>query len=142
MKSSFLIVVGVLFNLLVQAQGPAGKWRFVSYTLETRDGKKTDLLKDFLKDYPCTKSTLIHFDAAGNINARADKCPADMRHAGLGTKWKMTSKNKIIVSTDDSDIDPVTYNFELIGNKMRWTINYEKDDSDEVKQLVAEFVKA
>ena len=99
----------------MQAQSPVGKWKFVSYTQETPDGKITD---------------------------QSDKCPADMSQSGLGTKWKMPAKNKITLSTADPDIDPVTYNFEIIGNKMRWTINYDLNDSKQVKQLVAEFIKA
>jgi hypothetical protein len=142
MKSSYFLAMGILFSLIVKAQSPVGKWRMVSYIQENRDGKKTDLLKEFINDYPCTKDALIDFDAAGSMTVLADKCPADIQQAGLGTKWKMTSKNKIIISTDDPDIDPVTYNLEFTGKKMRWTINYNAIGANDIKLLVAEFVKS
>ena len=142
MKLYFLFVISVLLAVVVHGQTPVGKWRMVSYTQETRDGKKTDILKDFVKDYPCATSTVVAFDAVGNLTARADKCPADMQQPGLGTKWKMPSKNKIQIFLDDDDTDPVTYNLEVTGNRMRWTINYATEDATDVTQLVAEFVKS
>ena len=142
MKASLLLSICILFSFLLQAQSPVGKWKFVSYTQETRDGKKTDLLKDFTKEYPCTATLVMIFTADGKITDQGGKCPASIQQAGLGAKWKMPAKNKISILSDDDDIDPVTYNFEITGNKMRWTIIYEPDEASPVKQLVAEFVKS
>ena len=142
MKLSFLFLITITASFFVQGQTPVGKWKFVSYTQETRSGKKTDILKEFVKEYPCTTNAILRFDSDGRITAIADKCPADMQQSGLGSKWKMPSKNKIQLLMDDDDTDPVTYNFEVTGNRMRWTINYSTEEATDIKQLVAEFVKA
>lgn len=54
-------------------------------------------------------------------------------------------EKKITVLIDDADIDPVTYDFEIIGNKMRWTMDFTKEsdkgDPDSIRLLVVEYIK-
>jgi hypothetical protein len=142
MRTTCLLLVSIFFCLFIKAQSPVGKWKFLSYTMESRDGVKTDLLKDFVKEHACFKTALISFTQDGRMNALDDACPADIRQAGLGAKWKTAGKNKLLIFADDTDIDPVIYQFEITGNKMRWTIRYDADESSDVKQLIAEFIKA
>ena len=146
MKTSFSFLFVIVINLDAQAQSPVGEWKFSSYYTENQAGKKVDILKGFTEDYPCMTTVVLNFTADGKITVQDDQCRGTLRESGIGTKWKILVKNRITVLMDDPDIDPVTYNFVMIGNKMRWTMDFsddsDKDKPDGVSLLVVEYIKA
>ena len=146
MKTSFSFLIVIVLSLHAQAQSPVGEWKFFSYYTESQDGKKVDILKDFTEDYPCISTVVLKFTADGKIIVQDDQCRGTLQESGIGTKWKSPAKNKITVLMDDPDIDPVTYDFEIIGTKMRWTMDFsddsDKDKPDRIRLLVVEYVKA
>jgi len=142
MKTSLSLLVCILFSFIVQSQTPVGKWKFFSYSIETWDGEKTDLLKSAAKKEPCITTIVINFRADGKITTQADNCPAEMQQPNPGKEWKMRDKNKIVLLSDDMTRNPVIFNLEIIGNKMRWTFTGPKKGIQIVKELVAEFIRA
>jgi hypothetical protein len=139
MKRTLFFLLVILFHHCLQAQSPVGKWKLTTGYSEDEKGKKTDLLKDMIKEHPCVTSTVFEFTANGKMSAPAKECPAELSGVGLGTKYKFL-KNKIQIFIDEEDTDPTTYNIEFIGNKMRWTINYT--DVKGIRLLLFEYTRA
>jgi hypothetical protein len=151
MKLFSLLFASMLAAVVMQAQSPVGKWKFYSWFTEYQNGKKDDILKDYIKEYPCITTVICHLTAGGKITFEGDKCPPDMKQPDFGTKWTMPAKNKITVVPDDDDteIDPQTYDLDFTGNKMRWSMTFPDnyigdspgDNDNEVKLLVLEFIR-
>lgn len=120
--------------------------KFQSFYTETQNGKRMDILEDLTESYPCITAVVLTFTADGEIVLKDDQCRGTLRDSGIGNKWKSVTKKKTTVLLEDRHTDPVTYDFEIVGNKMRWTMGFssdiEKDNGDIIKLLVVEFVKA
>jgi hypothetical protein len=129
----------LLLTLAVSAQSPVGKWKYQLWATYAADGKKTDILKDFVKEYPCMPTSWLEFTSAGKIVPHGGTCPKDM-HTVFGIKWSIPSSGKITIDLgDEQEPDLHTYDIELKGNTMRWTMSFP--ESKDTRRLEIIFTK-
>lgn len=144
MKKSILLMMAVIIGISIYAQSPVGKWKIVAVYTESGTGKKTDLLKDIVKDDPCYTKVIHNFTADGKMIPDVSACPKEKQAGNIIPRWKTAGK-KITVSPDDSGEADETFELEIIGNKMRWIVRFPDDPSEnnatEVRLSVIEYVK-
>lgn len=145
MKQLFLLIAAVITGLNISAQSPVGNWKAnISYAI-SHNGKRIDFPLD-PSEKACKEKTVYHFTADGKITRTGEECPIDKDKDNIFVNWKTPGKGKITIIWDDKDLDPETFDLEIIGNKMHW-IKHFPDDPDvsndkDFKQVVIEYVKA
>jgi len=142
MKKIITIIGLFLIIASVNAQSPVGKWKLVDGKIETITGKRIEFLKEDYEKEPCLANVVYTFSADGKIITKADNCADSTRKSleasNLAIKWESSGNKKIIVSTKDKDIDPVTYDFEVFilphlnnGKRvMNWELKFDNDPED------------
>jgi hypothetical protein len=145
MKKSLLLIITIITALTIYAQSPVGKWKAGSSYSITQNGKKVDF-EITASEKACMAKKIYHFTADGKISTSGGECPGANNTGSDFSTWKMAGKDKITITWDDKDLDPETFQLEIIGNKMRWIKNYPDDpdvsNDQDFKQVVIEYVKA
>lgn len=150
MKKVISLIGTLLFIASVNAQSPVGKWKLVSGVTESVTGKSTDIMKGDYEKEPCMAKVIYIFSADGKINTNADHCPESTRKtleaSDPAIKWETSGNKKIIISTKDNDIDPITYDLNIffhtdLGKRvMTWVLIFGNDPDDrnpeKVKRLI------
>lgn len=147
MKKTFLLIITVITGLTMYAQSPVGKWKAGGSYSVTHNGKRADTKVDD-SEKACMAQTVYQFTADGKIitSGGSGECAIDKNKDDIFVNWKMAGKGKITLMWEDKDLDPETFELEIIGNKMRWIRNYPDDpdisNDKDIKQVVIEYVKA
>ena len=106
---------------------------------------KGRVMKEFLDKYPCIKQAAFEFAADGKILEAGAKCPdTELIGSTPGSRWKMQGQNKLVIYHEDKEVEPVVFDIEMMGNKMRWVLKYiEKHNSaGDIKLLEVVYIKA
>ena len=149
-------LIGMLLLIISgNAQSPVGKWKLVKGITQSKHGIVTDILTEDYQKQPCLANVIYTLTADGKIITNADQCPdstkKDLGVANLGIKWERSDYYNIIITTDDKDLEPLTYALAYFLNPdtrkrgMVWIMHLKYDphlDSgkpDEIANLVFTF---
>jgi hypothetical protein len=141
MKKFIAVFGSLLFVVTLYAQMKLeGKYNLVQGHFETVSGKYIQFVQEEYDREPCLAKVVFTFTANGNILTSADNCPDSTKKKLFGpelaVKWVRTAENKIIISTKDDYIDPMTFDLKVYlhhvsGKKMMtWETNLEVDPND------------
>jgi hypothetical protein len=153
MKKVISLIGVLLIITCLKAQTAVGKWKLILGSTLSVKGQTTDLLSEDYQKQPCLKNVIYTFEADGKIITNADHCPdstkKDLEVSNIGIKWEASGSNKIIITTKNNDIDPLTYDLIIfldssLGKKiMIWNMSFNnKPDThnpDPVKTLTFRF---
>ena len=145
MKKTVLLIVAVIASLALYAQSPVGNWKASTSWSISQNGKKEEF-KITAEEKACIARKIYHFNANGKITISGGDCPTDNGVGSDFSTWKTPGSGKITITWKDKDLDPETFQLEIIGNKMHWIKNYPDDpdvpNDKDFKQVVIEYVKA
>lgn len=144
MKHSIFLVGLVVLFVSVQAQSPLGKWLHSVAISETVSGKKTDLMEDFYKKYPCMKSSYYEFQKDKKVVELAPDCPeAVFNDLSIGGSiWDTNGSSVSITFHDDTSVAAVYQVQYKDKNTMIWTYTYPNVTKPEaVKSLTMIFTR-
>jgi len=147
MQKLFSLIVTIVTGLTIYAQSPVANWKAgLSYAI-TQNGKKEDFAVSASEEV-CKAKIVYHFTADGKITTSGGEgeCAIDKNKDNIFVNWKSGGEGKITIMWNDKDLEPETFELEIIGNKMRWIRNYPDDpdisNDKDFKQVVIEYVKA
>jgi hypothetical protein len=140
MKKLSSLLGTILFIATLHAQVDlTGRYKLVEGKFETVTGKYVHFLPEEYAKEPCLANVIYTFAGDGKIITTADNCPDSTKKKLFGpelvVKWERTGNNKMIISTKDDYIDPMTFDLHVYITDTRrkvmvWSTILEVDPND------------
>lgn len=130
-----------LFIAPVTAQTISGTWKRLSSTLEYQDGKKEDLQKAIIANFPCAADMKFLFMEDGTHYTRSSK-GCEVIDAMSKATWKQNGNTLTLVTENEAKRQPAgtTYTLSFSGNTVTMTHVYTATENAITKSKVKKLV--
>lgn len=130
-----------LFIAPVTAQSISGTWKRLSSTLEYQDGKKEDLQKAIIANFPCAADMKFLFREDGTHYSQSSK-GCEVIDAMSKATWKQSGNTLTLVNAKEAKRQPAgtTFILSFSGNTVTMTHVYTATENAVTKTKVKKLV--
>lgn len=139
------LIIAFVFLLLLAApatgQRITGTWKRLSSTLEYQDGKKEDLQKAIIANFPCATDMKFLFKEDGTHYSQSSK-GCEVIDAMSKASWKQNGNTLTLVTEKEAKRQPAgtTYTLSFSGNTVTMTHVYTATENAVTKTKVKKLV--